>query len=347
MRFEPHEQERYGLRFGDIVMCEGGEPGRCAIWKGAPGMMIQKALHRIRPHDSIDHRFLYYTFLHTGRTGGFEGLLTGSTIKHLPREKLAKLEIRFPSLFAQLRIASQLSAYDDLIENNRRRIQLLEESARLLYREWFVHLRFPGHEHVRVVDGVPKGWQHRTAIDVMEVLSGGTPKTDIADYWDGDIPFFTPKDTTNHAYVLDTEKHLTDVGLSRCNSRLYPKDTLFITARGTVGKLNLAQVPMAMNQSCYALIARPPLTQHYLYCALGSAIAQFKSRAVGAVFDAIVIDTFKTIPFLVPDEPIVRNFSDNVSKIFRQTEVLSMQIVKLQQARDLLLPRLMSGDITV
>jgi type I restriction enzyme S subunit len=181
----------------------------------------------------------------------------------------------------------------------------------------------------------------------MEVLSGGTPKTDIADYWDGDIPFFTPKDTTNHAYVLDTEKHLTDVGLSRCNSRLYPKDTLFITARGTVGKLNLAQVPMAMNQSCYALIARPPLTQHYLYCALGSAIAQFKSRAVGAVFDAIVIDTFKTIPFLVPDEPIVRNFSDNVSKIFRQTEVLSMQIVKLQQARDLLLPRLMSGDITV
>ena len=97
MRFEASEDDRYGLRYGDIVMCEGGEPGRCAIWKDErPGMMVQKALHRIRPHEGLDHRFLYYTFLSKGRTGELSGLFTGATIKHLPREKLAKAPIPIP-----------------------------------------------------------------------------------------------------------------------------------------------------------------------------------------------------------------------------------------------------------
>ena len=160
MRFEDHEVDRYGLRYGDILMCEGGEPGRCAIWKDEKsGMMFQKALHRIRPHEGLDSRFLYYSFLQKGRSGGFGGLFTGSTIKHLPKEQLAKIEVAVPPQREQQRIASILSDYDDLIENNRRRIALLEEAARQLYKEWFVCLRFPGHEHVRITDGVPEGWE--------------------------------------------------------------------------------------------------------------------------------------------------------------------------------------------
>ena len=158
MRFEQHELDRYGIKYGDIVMCEGGEPGRCAIWKEQrSSMMIQKALHRIRPHDCLRPEFLYYFFLYKGRTGHLSSLFTGSTIKHLPREKLALVEVPVPPHSTQDQIASVLSAYDDLIENNRRRIQLLEQSARLLYKEWFVHLRFPGHEHVKIKDGVPEG----------------------------------------------------------------------------------------------------------------------------------------------------------------------------------------------
>jgi len=174
MRFEQDEMEQFGLVHGDIVMCEGGEPGRCALWKEpVPGMMFQKALHRIRPLPFIDNRFLFYSFLHLGRCGLFEGLLTGSTIKHLPKEKLALLEIPHPSLETQRRIASLLSAYDDLIENNRRRMALLEESARQLYREWFVRLRFPGHEHVRVVKGVPEGWRTTSVSAVAVIISRG------------------------------------------------------------------------------------------------------------------------------------------------------------------------------
>ncbi|MEY4909731.1 MAG: hypothetical protein RL260_3449, partial [Pseudomonadota bacterium] len=144
MRFESHEMERYSLKYGDIVMCEGGEPGRCALWKSQQaGVMLQKALHRIRPHDCLDSRFLYYYFLQFGKSGGFAPYFTGSTIKHLPREQLAKVEVRFPEIRSQQAIAAVLEGYDDLIATNQRRIALLEDAARLLYREWFVHLRFP------------------------------------------------------------------------------------------------------------------------------------------------------------------------------------------------------------
>jgi type I restriction enzyme S subunit len=348
MRFEHDEMEQYGLTYGDIVMCEGGEPGRCALWKEAvPGMMIQKALHRIRPHECLDNRFLYYSFLHLGRRGALTPLFTGSTIKHLPKEKLAKVEISYPPLGDQQRIADILSAYDDLIENNRRRMALLEEAARQLYREWFVRLRFPGHEHTRITNGVPEGWERTTAYAAMEVLSGGTPKTTVPDYWDGDIPFYTPKDAADSSYVLDTERSITELGLKNCNSRLYLPDTVFISARGTVGRLNLASKPMAMSQSCYALVGKGYISQLFLFCALKEAIGHFKQHAVGAVFDAIVVDTFKLIPFMVPDEKKVRLFEESVVPVFRQVANMMEQNQKLRAARDLLLPRLMSGEIAV
>ncbi|NCB28017.1 MAG: restriction endonuclease subunit S, partial [Bacteroidia bacterium] len=173
MRFEQHELDRYGLKYGDIVMCEGGEPGRCAIWKNHnSAMMIQKALHRIRPFSCLRPEFLFYFFLYKGRTGHLSSLFTGSTIKHLPREKLALVEVPVPPHSTQDRIVSILSAYDDIIENNRRRIQLLEESARLVYKEWFVRLRFPGHEHVKIVDGVPEGWERRCLGEIATIKKG-------------------------------------------------------------------------------------------------------------------------------------------------------------------------------
>jgi len=348
MRFESDEMERYGLKFGDIVMCEGGEPGRCAIWREQlPGMMIQKALHRIRPHDCLDYRFLYYSFLQMGKTGRFSGFLTGATIKHLPRQNLAKLEIAVPPLSLQLRIADILSSYDDLIENNRRRMGLLEEAARLLYQEWFVRLRFPGHEHTHITNGVPEGWGKVTAFDAMSIMSGGTPKTTTPDFWDGDIPFYTPKDSVDSSYVLDTEKHVTELGLKKCNSKLYRKDTIFITARGTVGNLNLAQRPMAMNQSCYALEGQHGIPQKLLFCALREAIQHFQQHASGAVFDAIIVDTFKLIPFIIPDKSLIAIFEANIEPMFRQIENLLLSNQKLRAARDLLLPRLMSGELAV
>ncbi len=173
MRFEDHELERYGLQYGDIVMCEGGEPGRCAIWKDEiPTIFYQKALHRIRPNLELLNGFLYYQFLFFGKTGAFEPLFTGATIKHLPREQLVKVEVSVPPLPTQQKIASILSAYDDLIENNLKRIRLLEEAAQHLYREWFVRFRFPGWEAVKVVDGLPEGWENGSCYRLICIAKG-------------------------------------------------------------------------------------------------------------------------------------------------------------------------------
>ncbi|MDQ3583623.1 MAG: restriction endonuclease subunit S [Pseudomonadota bacterium] len=300
----------------------------------------------IPDEEKADARFVKYLFDATIRRR-VQQFTQGAAQDNLSQEKLLSIEFRVPGVDDQQRIADILSAYDDLIENNRQRMALLEEAARQLYREWFVRLRFPGHEHVRITNGVPEGWEKARAFSAMEVLSGGTPKTSVPDYWDGDIPFYTPKDATDTCYVLQTQRAITELGLKNCNSQLYDTNTVFISARGTVGKLNLASRPMAMSQSCYALIGTGHVSQLFLFCALKEAIEHFKQHAVGAVFDAIVVDTFKVIPFVVADERRVRDFSEAVAPMFRQVANLMEQNEKLRVARDLLLPRLMSGEITV
>ncbi len=293
---------------------------------------------------TLNIRYLYYALKPALKQ--FQASSIGAATQYLTKSILDNFKIPLPSIEVQDDIVDILATYDDLIENNRRRIQLLEESARLLYQEWFVHLRFPGHEQVKIIDGVPEGWEKTTADQVMDVLSGGTPKTKVPEFWDGEIPFFTPKDAKG-LFTYSTEKTITELGLSKCNSRLYPKYTVFITARGTVGKLAFAQRPMAMNQSCYALIVRDGISQEFLYCSLKASIEQFKARASGAVFDAIVVDTFKNIPFLVPISSLRDEFTEQAKGIFNQIDNLSIQNAKLAQARDLLLPKLMSGELTV
>ena len=336
---------------GDLVFTQRGTLGQVAIIPKegiSDRYVVSQSQMKLTVDDTkADQFFLYYYFSSREVIDRITNFTSSSGVPHINLTVLRNFEIPVPPLEIQKSIASILSAYDDLIENNRRRIQLLEQAARLLYKEWFVHLRFPGHEHVRIMDGVPEGWERKTAFDEMDILSGGTPKTGVPDYWNGDIPFFTPKDSMDYAYALATEKRLTEEGLRNCNSKLYPKDTIFITARGTVGKINLAQTAMAMNQSCYALIGKPPLNQYYLYFALVDGVEQFRSRAVGAVFDAIIRETFNQIPFIVPDDKIIQSFTEHVVPIIKQIDVLSTEIRMLTQARDLLLPRLMNGEIKI
>jgi type I restriction enzyme S subunit len=351
MRFEDDELERYGLRLGDILMCEGGEPGRCALWKNhRPGMMFQKALHRIRPHQCLNPYYLYYFFLYFGKTGQFSRLFTGSTINHLPREKLALVEVDVPTLPTQRKIASILSAYDNLIENNTRRIAILEEMAQRIYKEWFVNFRFPGHENAKYVDSplgkIPEGWAIRPFTDIAEILSGGTPKTSNDSYWNGSIPFFTPKDCPEAFFVLNTERRITTEGLANCASSLFPPRTVFITARGTVGKTVLTPEPMAMSQSCYA-VAGKEYPQSFILMTLRRYIEELKKKSHGAVFDTIIKDTFIQLKVLCPTTSVVNHFCNTTLPFFDQILVLSKKQQVLRATRDLLLPKLISGRLDV
>lgn len=323
MRFESKELERYGLKYGDIVMCEGGEPGRCAIWKDeVPGMVIQKALHRIRPNEELDFRFLFYSFLLKGKNDEFSGLFTGSTIKHLPGQNLAKVEISYPPRAEQERIADTLSTYDDLIDNNRRRISLLEQSARLLYREWFEYLRFPGHEHVRVVDGVPDGWKRKQLGEIATLNYGKALKEE--NRVPGAFPVYGSSGVVGShntalsagpGIILGRKGNVGSVFWS--GAGFFSIDTVYFID-GDTSNLFLYYALQHM-QFMSTDVAVPGLNRHFAY-----------SRSL-----------------LTPPQTLLDEFLESATPIHQQIDNLTQYNKKLGEARDFLLPRLMSGEIQV
>jgi type I restriction enzyme S subunit len=372
--------ERNILRDGDIVFVRSNGNrefiGRSLFIEQPPEEITHSAFTiRLRfTAREVHPKFYAYCF----RTPLIRQALTaqggGTNINNLNQDILNALEVPLPPLPVQRRIAGVLSAYDELMENSQRRIRILEAMARALYREWFVHFRFPGHDNstgvpnwtaegrpegVSATDGanqklprvasplgdIPQGWEVKPFTAIADVLSGGTPKTDVAEYWNGDIPFFTPRDVPDCFYVQNTDKQTNDLGLSKCASELYPPETVFITARGTVGKVALPSVPMAMNQSCYALRGKPGIPQRFLFLMTLQQVGYLKTNTGGATFDTIVVDTFRRMEVVEPAREIIARFAKQTDAIFEQVNTLQRQIQNLRRTRDLLLPRLLSGQI--
>jgi type I restriction enzyme S subunit len=334
-------------KINDVVLTTKGTFGRVALVRQNTEKFVyspQLCYWRVKNYSVIHPRFLYYWIQ------GPEFLTQAHQVKsstdmadYTNLKDQRAMSITAPTIDIQEKIAAILSAYDDLIENNKRRIALLENMAEEIYREWFVRMRFPEYENVKFVKGVPEDWRNSPSIEVFDVLSGGTPKTNIPAYWDGDIPFFTPKDAKDNFYVLNTEKSITANGLRNCNSRLYRKNTIFITARGTVGKLVLAQRDMAMNQSCYALLPKAEGGIYFYFLSLNNAIMYIKGISKSGVFDNIIVDTFKVIPIVMPSKPVIDKFNSKVGPLFEQISCLSDKNEILRTSRDMLLGRLISG----
>lgn len=292
----------------------------------------------------LDRDFAYYALKTKERH--FFNAGSGAAIQNINTDILRQTEIPYPPLLVQRRIAGILSAYDELIENSQRRIRILEEMARALYHEWFVEFRFPGNAKLQRVASslgdIPKGWEVVPFTDVADVLGGGTPKTDVAEYWNGSIPFFTPRDAPDCFYVQGTDKTVTELGLTKCASALYAPDTVFITARGTVGKVALPSVPMSMNQSCYALRGKPGIPQRFLFLMTLRQVDFLKTNTGGATFDTIVVDTFRRMKIVKPAREVITRFARHSDAFFDQVSTLQRQVLNLSQTRDLLLPRLLS-----
>jgi type I restriction enzyme S subunit len=334
----------------DIILTREAPLGDVGKIRTNESIFLGQRLYHFRPNiKKLNADFLLYSLLSEDLQGQIRGFGSGSTVEHMRLEDIPNLEINLPPLPIQRRISGILSAYDDLIENNQRRIRILETMARALYREWFVHFRFPGHENVPLVPSplgaIPEGWEVVAFTDTADVLSGGTPKTDVAEYWNGEIPFFTPRDVPDCFYIQNTDKHVTELGLAKCASALYSPDTVFITARGTVGKVVLPAVPMAMNQSCYALRGKTGVPQRYLFLLTLHQVEYLKTNTGGATFDTIVVDTFRRMQVLKPQREIIARFADQVNAMFEQVNSLQRQTQNLRRTRDLLLPRLLSGEV--
>jgi type I restriction enzyme S subunit len=347
------DEAKYLLREGDIVIARTGATTGYAkrIGHFSHDSVFASYLVRFRVKNSIDSRYVglmvesdqYKRFIQTHMGGAAQPNANAQVLGSFP--------VPLPPILTQRKIAAVLSAYDDLIENNTRRIGILEEMAHMLYREWFVDFRFPGHESVPMVDSalgpIPEAWQVVNFTDIADVLSGGTPSTRVQDYWDGTIPFFTPKDATPTFYATVTEKRITELGLSESNSQLYAPDTVFITARGTVGKIVMPAISMAMNQSCYALRGRDEVSQYFLYLATENRVEHLRKQTGGATFGTIIVDTFHRLHVIKPPPALIEQFTEVVTPAFQLIRSLVLENANLRQTRDLLLPKLISGELDV
>lgn len=269
---------------------------------------------------------------------------TTTTFPAFRPEILEEMEIEVPDLPVQKRVGEILRAYDAKIENNTFIIKNLELMAQTIFDEWFLKLHFPGHQNTNATEDtdweIPKGWRVGKFTDYISVLGGGTPSTTVQKYWNGEIPFFTPKDVGDGFYSLKTEKHLTKDGLENCNSKLYSPNTVFITARGTVGKIALSGTSMAMNQSCYALQGKNALSSFFVLLLTRNLIKELQQVAIGGVFDTITTSTFEHTEILMPEQSLIKKFDDVIKPIFNQILSLNLENQILNNSRDQLLAKL-------
>lgn len=326
MKFEESEQERYELKYGDLVICEGGEPGRCAIWKEQiPNMKIQKALHRVRVHDCLDYRYLFYWFLLAGKTGELDQYFTGATIKHMPGQKLKEVVIDKPPLEIQHRIADIPSAYDDLIENNQKQIKLLKEAAQRLYKEWFVDLHFPGHENTKIVDGVPEGWRRGLLKELISVNYGKDHKK-VPD--DGNIPVYGSG------------------GLMRkCNKSLFSGEAVLIPRKGSLNNIMYVDETFWTVDTMFYATMKQPHTAVFVYFFVKAF--DMYSMNIGAAVPSMTTKILDAMDVVIPDKETLEKFDKYAKVYFNKIKTLQGQNEQLKTARDLLLPKLMSGEVEV
>ena len=206
-----------------------------------------------------------------------------AAVPGVDRNVLHKIKVRCPDPQAQERIVSILSAYDDLIENNRRRIGLLEQAARLIYREWFVHLRFPGHEAAKIVDGLPEGWSRGVIADLFDTSSGGTPSRKNDGFFGGSINWLKTQELQN-CFIFETDEKITEDGLKHSSAKMFPENTVIVAMYGaTIGQLAILAHPSSTNQACCALLPKREAADYlFAYCLMEHSAKMLKDLGQGA-----------------------------------------------------------------
>ena len=349
-----HERlKRSILIEGDIlVTIAGAQVGRCGIVRTEhlPANTNQ-AVGIIRVvRERVNPRFVYFFFKNPQTFRMCQSIGGQAAQPNINLTVLKGIELPLPDLQIQDAIVGVLSAYDDLIENNRRRIVLLEKAARLLYRKWFVHFRFPGHEHVKIIDELPEGWARQTIDDVCDTIGGGTPSTAKPEYWsDGDIPWYTPTDITRNSCLalIDSATKITESGLRGSSAKMLPSGAVLMTSRASVGFFGVIGAPACTNQGFISILPKDTRARMYLLHNLMHRVEEIRAHAGGATYKEISKGKFRALTIVMPDAALMQEFEDQVSELHAQVRLLHKMNQRLAQARDLLLPRLMNGEITV
>jgi len=355
------------LNRGDIIISARGTVG--VVAQLAMPMAFNQSCYGIRGKNNISATdFIHYMLRDIVLT--MKRVSHGAVFETITQDTFKIIETRLPPLPEQLAIAHILGTLDDKIELNRKMNETLEAIAKAIFKSWFVDFDpvrakmegqepagmdaetaalFPDGFEESELGEIPRGWKVDAVDKIINILSGGTPKTSISEYWDGDIPWFTPKDSPPSAqvFVIDTERHITELGVEKSATQVLPAGTTIITARGTVGKLALTGVPMAMNQTCYGIKGREGYSDYYIYYCLNNLLNELKQKTHGTVFETITTDTFKTIISIIPPAKLTVIYHNQIQDFINEIKINLFESRTLAQIRDALLPKLLSGEIRV
>ena len=331
------------LTRGDIVFTSRGTIGNIAYFSDTvpyENIRINSGMVIIRvKEDKVDQRYLYQLLKSNYQRERMQSYITGSAQPQLPIKNFIQIELPLPPLRTQRQIADILSAYDDLIENNQKQIKLLEEAAMRLYREWFVNLRFPGHETVNIIDGVPEGWEMKKLIDIAEIIMGQSPKSEYYNDKQRGLPFH--QGVTNYGY-----RFVVDEMFSTSLTRVAEAGSILFSVRAPVGRMNITKNRIIIGRGLASLNHKDEL-QSLLFYMLKSRFYKDNLIGNGAIYASITKDDLYSQAFLIPDNKLSYEFNTITKEIDQHIENADRQINLLQQARDVLLPKLMSGEIEV
>jgi type I restriction enzyme S subunit len=340
-----------------LAISKSGTIGRLGILKDK--MCGNRAVININVNRNLaDLYYVFYTLKY--KKPEIIGKAGGSIQKNLYVSALETISLNHSNPFEQSKIAKVLSDLDKKIEINNKINAELEAMAKLIYNYWFVQFDFPnanGHPYKssggkmvlneELKREIPEGWNAGNIMQLANLLGGGTPKTTEDSYWNGSIPFFTPADAESNIYSLKTKANITKDGLNSCSSRLYSKGTIFITARGTVGKINIASRDMSMSQSCYALQGKEGISSEFVYFYVDELVHYIKSKASGSIFKALVTNDFKFTPMTIPPSELIAQFTKLAKPMFEKLLINKIENNQLEELREWLLPTLMNGQVTV
>lgn len=347
--FEKWNRRGY-LQKGDIIFTREAPVGEVGWLDNPENLFLGQRLMFFRADfKKCNSRFLFYTLFFRDNKLSIIAKANGSTVNHLRVPECENIEISIPDLPTQTRIATILSRYDSLIENYQKQIKLLEEAAQRLYKEWFVDLRFPGHEKVKVVDGVPEGWERKRAIDFFTISIGKTPpraeKQWFTDGTDG-IPWVSISDMKDVSFVISTSEGLTKEACEKHNIKIVSKGSVLLSFKLTVGRVAIANTDLCTNEAIAHFIKDGENWREYTFLCLRNYNYDSLGNTSG-ISKAVNSTIVKNMPFLMPTDIVLDKFSSKLVPMFNTIKNLQSQIRNLKESRDRMLVKLMSGEIEV
>ena len=337
--------EGFVLRPGDLVIAMT-EQGEGLLGSSALIPEDKRYLHnqRIGLIENLDERiltkeFLYRLFNTRQVREQIRATASGTKVRHTAPKRIYAVKVRIPHVSIQRKITRILSAYDDLIVNNRRRISLLEEAARLHYREWFVHFRFPGHEHVKIIDSLPEGWERRTLVQLATVVMGQSPKSHFYNEIGDGLPFH--QGVSDYGFRFVSHRVFSSAVTKTANA-----GDILISVRAPVGRINIAPDKLVLGRGLAAIRSRTG-HQSFLFYALKDHFHAENLVGTGTIYAATNKKELEGQVLLKPSVTILQEYENQAQAIDQQIVCLTKQNENLTQARDLLLPRLMNGGLMV